>query len=204
MFRVFWSVNLRGMKKSGLLGSAVNGVIQSKKNGPNGPAHDNVLNGKRSRYLVEVTIRAGVGAAVIAHQSAAAEDDSKKPSQSSIPSGAGPVTLLAGGLGALLLGLATATAVRHMMVGDVTRVFLAGRDQHGLALPLLAVPALGLTALAARSRGGAGLAGVAAWARSEPPPWGRGRWATCPTSETVGRSAVELPQNEFRRRVCAA
>jgi hypothetical protein len=33
------------MKKSGLLGSAVNGVIQSKKNGPNGPAHDNVLNG---------------------------------------------------------------------------------------------------------------------------------------------------------------
>jgi hypothetical protein len=45
MFRVFWSVNLRGMKKSGLLGSTVNGVIQSKKNGPHGPAHDNVLIG---------------------------------------------------------------------------------------------------------------------------------------------------------------
>jgi hypothetical protein len=91
-----------------------------------------------------------------------------------------------------------------MMVGDVTRVSLAGRDQHGLALPLLDAPALGLSALAARSRGGAVLAGVAAWARSEPPPWGRGRWATCPTSEAAGRSAVELAQNEFRRRVCAA
>jgi hypothetical protein len=33
------------MKKSGLLGSAVNGVIQSKKNGPSGPAHDSVLIG---------------------------------------------------------------------------------------------------------------------------------------------------------------
>jgi hypothetical protein len=63
-------------------------------------------------------------------------------------------------LGAVLLGLTTATAVLHIMVGDAVRASLTGSDQHGLALLVLAALALALTGLAVASRGGAVLAGL--------------------------------------------
>jgi hypothetical protein len=104
-----------------------------------------------------------VGAAVIAHQSAAAEDDSKKPQQSRAPSGPGLGPLALAVLGAVLLGLIELVNIIHVTVGTDVRATFDGADRHGIAPALLALCALGLAwvVCGGRAPGGAVLAGIA-------------------------------------------
>jgi hypothetical protein len=85
-----------------------------------------------------------VGAAVIAHRSAAAEDDSKKPQQPKAPSGPGLGPLLLAVVGAVLLGLVEVVTVVQVTVGTHVTATLSGADRHGIAPALLALCALGL------------------------------------------------------------
>jgi hypothetical protein len=104
-----------------------------------------------------------VGAAVIAHRSAAAEDDSKKPQQHRAPDGPGLGPLLLAVLGAVLLGLVEVVTVVQVTVGNAVADGLDGADRHGIAPALLALCALGLAWLvySAQGRGGATLVGIA-------------------------------------------
>jgi hypothetical protein len=98
---------------------------------------------------------------VIAHQSAAAEDDSKKPQQSLTPSGPGLGPLALAVLGAILLGLVELVNIIHVTVGTEVRAGLTGADRHGVAPALLALCALGLAwvVCGGRARSGAVLVG---------------------------------------------
>jgi hypothetical protein len=100
---------------------------------------------------------------VIAHQSAAAEDDSKKPQQPRAPSGPGLGPLLLAVVGAVLLGLVEVVTVVQVSVGNAADVALSGADRHGIAPALLALCALGLAwvVYGGQRRGGAVLVGIA-------------------------------------------
>jgi hypothetical protein len=85
-----------------------------------------------------------VGAAVIAHRSAAAVEDSKKPQQPRGPGGPGVGPLLLAVLAAVLLGLVEVVTVVEVTVGSGVAGGLDGADRHGIAPALLALCGLAL------------------------------------------------------------
>lgn len=99
---------------------------------------------------------------MIAHRSAAAEDDSKKPQQPRAATGPGLGPLLLAVVGAVLLGLVELVTVVQVTVGNGVAATLDGADRHGIAPALLALCALGLAWLVygGRGRGGAVLVGI--------------------------------------------
>jgi len=100
---------------------------------------------------------------VIAHRSAAAVEDSKKPQQARAPSGPGVGPLLLAVVGAVLLGVVELVTVVEVTVGNAAVDGLNGADRHGIAPALLALCALALAWLVytAQGRGAATLAGIA-------------------------------------------
>jgi hypothetical protein len=99
---------------------------------------------------------------VIAHRSAAAEDDSKKPQQPEAPGGPGLGPLLLAVLGAVLLGLVELVTVVQVTVGTTVEDGLSGADRHGIAPAILALCALALAWLvySGQGRGSTTLVGI--------------------------------------------
>lgn len=100
---------------------------------------------------------------MIAHRSAAAEDDSKKPQQLRAPGRPGVGPLLLTVVGAVLLGLVELVTVVQVTVGTRAVDGLDGADRHGIAPALLALCALGLAwvVFGPHARAGAVLVGIA-------------------------------------------
>jgi hypothetical protein len=125
-----------------------------------------------------------VGAAVSAHGSAAAKDDSKNSAPLPGLDRASLAVLTLGVVGGVLLCLTEVTTVVEISVGAAVRAHQSGQDQHGLALLLLGVLALPLAWLATSARGGPvlaalaglallGLAALGLWALGDLPDTGR-------------------------------
>jgi hypothetical protein len=125
-----------------------------------------------------------VSAAVSAQGSAAAKDDSKKPSPLLGLEAAALTVLALGVLGGVLLCLTEVTTVVQITVGGAVRARLSGSDRHGLALLILGAGAVALAWLAITARGGPvlaalgglgaiGLAALGLWALGDLPDTGR-------------------------------
>jgi hypothetical protein len=102
-----------------------------------------------------------VGAAVSALGSAAAEDDSKKPSTLPTQLRGATAVLALGVVGGVLLCLVEVLTVVSISAGGSEVASQTGSEQHGLALLVLGVAALVLAWLAGSGRAGVVLAALA-------------------------------------------